>query len=98
MASYPPIPPNLKAGSMDAVENLSSTGFYQRRADSSATIAPSLSVAILYNGLRVADMSVAESLSKIRSFVHSSSRITAARNLRGEEAQELIDHIDQVRP
>ena len=51
---------------------------------------------IFYNGLRVADMSMAESVSSIRSFMHSSSRIAAARNLRGEEAQRLIDLIDRV--
>jgi hypothetical protein len=83
---------------MDAVEDLSPTGFYKEQTDPLVAAAPSPSVAILYNGLRVADMSVAESLSKIRSFVHSSSRIAAARNLRGKEAQELIDLIDQVRP
>ena len=52
--------------------------------------------AILYDGLCVVDASVAESISNIQSFMHSSSRIAAARNLRGKEAQRFIDLIDQV--
>ena len=44
----------------------------------------------------MSDISAVESVSYIRSFIHSSSRIAAARNLRGKEAQRLIDLIDQV--
>jgi hypothetical protein len=82
---------------MDAVENPSSTVFYTQPTDSPIISSPPSSVAILYNDLRVADMSAAESVSNIWSFMHSSSRITAARKLRGTEAQGLIDLIDQVR-
>ena len=39
---------------------------------------------------------MAESVSSIRTFMHSSSRIAAARKLRGREAQSLIDVIDRV--
>ena len=81
---------------MDTVENPSQTSFSSQCADTTVIDSPSLSVVLLYNGLRVTDMSVADSVSKIRSFVHSSSRIAAARNLRGKDAQELIDLIDQV--
>ena len=56
-----------------------------------------VSAGILYDYFRVIDKSMAESVSNIRSFMHSSSRIAAARNLRGREAQRLIDLIDRVR-
>ena len=82
---------------MDIVEHPSQTTFSSQCADTAVIDSPSPSVALLYNGLRVTDMSVADSVSKIRSFVHSSSQIAAARNLRGKDAQELIDLIDQVR-
>ena len=70
--------------------------FRLQRTNLSTIDASSPPVDILYNGLRVADISMAESISGIRSFMHSSSRIAAARNLRGEEAQRLIDLIDRV--
>ena len=82
---------------MDVAENPSRTGSYPLLTDPSVVSAPSPPLAILYNGLRVEDMSAAESISNIWSFMHSSSRIAAARNLRGEEARGLIDLIDQVR-
>jgi len=54
------------------------------------------SATALCNSLRVADTSVTESISNIRSFIHSSTQIAAARNLRGKDAQGFIDLIDQV--
>ena len=79
---------------MDTAKNPARAVFYPRRIDLSIISPSSPSVAILYDGLHVADMSVAQSVSNIRSFLHSSSRIAAARDLRGEEAQGLIDLID----
>ena len=46
----------------------------------------------------VTGISVSESVSVVRSFVHSPSCVAAARNLRGKEAQCLIDAIDGVSP
>ena len=72
--------------------------FFPRRTDPSSIPASSLPVVIdtLYNGFRVTDMSAVETVSTIRSFMHSSTRISAVRKLRGKEAQGLIDLIDQV--
>ena len=56
----------------------------------------SAAIPILCNGLRVADMSAAESVTNIRTLVHSQHHIAIARSLRGREAQGLIDFIDQV--
>jgi len=83
---------------MDTIENPSQTIFhlFPQPADPSAINLSPSSTAVLCNSLHVADMSVAESISNIRSFMHSSSQIAAARNLRGEDAQRLIDFIDQV--
>ena len=84
---------------MDTAKSPSWMVFYPRRTDLSVITASSLPVVIdtLYSGFRVTDMSAVESVSMIRSFMHSSTRITAARKLRGKEAQGLIDLIDQVR-
>ena len=60
-----------------------------------ATSSPAIA---LYNGLLVADMSAAESISIIRSLIHSPHQIAAARSLRGKDAQGLIEFIDQVIP
>jgi len=76
---------------MKVVENPSRASFCPHRTGLSPP------VAILFNGLQMEDMSVAESISKIWSFMHSPPRIAAARDLRGEEAQGLIDLIDRVR-
>ena len=73
----------------------SSPSTFLRHTHSAINILPS-PAAILYDGLCVVDTSLAESISNFRSFIHSSSRIAAARNLRGKEAQRLIDLIDQV--
>jgi len=81
---------------MNIVENPSRAVFRSRRTDTTMVSASSPPVVILYNGLNLADMSVDEYVSNIRSFMHSSSRIAAARNLRDEEAQSLIDLVDQV--
>ena len=81
---------------MEAVENTPWTIFSSQRTDLSTISTSPLTVATLYKGLCVADMPVAESVLNIRSFMHSSPRIAAARNLRGKEAQGLIDLIDQV--
>jgi len=82
---------------MGVAEGPSWTGFYLHRTNSSVVDAPSPPAAILYNDLQVGSMSAAESVADIWSFMHSSSRIAAARSLRGKEAQGLIDLIDQVR-
>ena len=85
---------------MDLVEHPSrdQTRLSPQWNDPSALDTPPPSVAILFSGLCVVGLSAVESVSKIRSFMHSPSRIAAARGLRGKEAQELIDLIDQVRP
>ena len=79
---------------MEAAEDPSRTVFSSQRTNSSPT--STSPVAILYNALRVAETSASESVSNIRSFIHSTSRIAAARDLRGREAQKLIDLVDQV--
>ena len=76
---------------MGAVENTSLTIF-----DPPVTSTSSLPVTILYDDLYVTDMSAAESVSNIRSLIHSPHLIAAAKGLRGEEAQRLIDFIDRV--
>ena len=76
---------------MGAVENTSLTVF-----DPPVTSTSSLPVTILYDNLYVVDMSAAESVSNIRSLIHSPHLIAVARSLRGEEAQRLIDFIDRV--
>ena len=81
---------------MSTIARPSWTVFYQRRSDSPVTGASPPPLATLYDGLRVVGMPVAESVSNIRSFLHSSPQIAAARNLRGEEAQGFINLIDQV--
>lgn len=70
-----------------------------QRTDRSVITASSSSAAIpiLHNGLRIVNMSAAESVSNVRSLVHSTHQIAVARSLRGKEAQVLIDFIDQVR-
>ena len=78
------------------VENLPRAAFHPQRTDSSVISDPPPPVAIVDNGPRMADISVAESVSSIRSFIHSLSWITAAKNLRGEEAQGFINLIDRV--
>ena len=85
----------------DAVENSPQAGFgffhcYPQRTGPCATTVSPSSVAIPYNGLPAVDMSTTESVSNIRSLIHSPSWIATARNLRGEEAQGLIDLIDRV--
>ena len=80
------------------VEHPSQMCLSPQQNDPSVIHAPSPSVDILYGGLRVVDMSAVDSVSKIRSFMHSPSRVAAARDLRGKEAQGLIDLIDQVCP
>ena len=83
---------------MDTIENPSQTIFhlFPQPADPSVIGLSSSSTAVLCNSLHVADIPVTESISSIRSFIHSSSQIDAARKLRGEDAQRLIDIIDQV--
>jgi len=81
---------------MDTAEYPHQALFSPQRTEAPATSAPPSPVGIFYNGFRVADMLAAESVSNIRSFMHSSSRIATARNLRGREAQRLIDLIDRV--
>ena len=88
---------------MDTVENPSQTIFHlhpQRTFGPPATSATSTasSSPILYDGPRAADTSAAGSILNIWSLIHSPSRITIARSLRGKEAQRLIDLIDQVSP
>ena len=89
-----PIPSYLEAAArmMDTAENPSHP---QRTQPSIINSSPPL-VALLYNTLCVADMSVAELISNIRTFIHSPPLIAVARNLRGEEAQGFIELIDQV--
>ena len=89
-----PIPSYPEAGTMGTIDNPSV--FHPQQANPSTIDASPPPVDILYDGLRVADISMAKSVSGVQSFMHSSSRITAARNLRGEEAQGLIDLIDRV--
>ena len=48
------------------------------------------------NHSHMTEVSASESIPIIHSFVHSSSSVAAAKNLRGKEAQSLIDAIDQV--
>ena len=81
---------------MHTVENPVRTVFYPQRTDPFVINTSPPPVATLYDSFRVTDVSAAESVSKIWSFMHSPSKIAAARNLRGEEAQALIDLIDQV--
>ena len=81
---------------MDAAENPSRTAFYPQRADLPTTGPPPPSVTILYDGPYAVGMPAAESVSRIRSFLHSPPRIAAARALRGKEAQGLIDLLDQA--
>lgn len=81
---------------MDTVENPSQTVFYsQRTGPSVLDILPPL-VLNLRDSLRVADISVIESISNIRTFIHSPPLIAVAKNLRGEEAQGFIELVDQV--
>ena len=87
--------PYPEAGTMGTIDNPPEV-FHPQQTNPSTIDASSPPVDILYDGLRVADISMAKSISGIRSFMHSSSRIAAARNLRGEEAQGLIDLIDRV--
>lgn len=93
-----PTPSYLEAaaGMPDTVENPSRGIFHPQRTDPSVINTSPPPIAILYDGRHVADVLVTGSVSNIRSFMHSSSHIAAARNLRGEEAQVLIDLIDQV--
>jgi len=83
---------------MDTIENPSQTIFhlFPQPADPSVINLSSSSTAVLCNSLHVADIPVTESILNVRSFIHSPSQIAAARNLRGEDAQRLIDRIDQV--
>ena len=85
-------PPYQETGAMVSTENPLWTALSPQRTDPSLT-SP---MATLYDDLRVVDVPAAESVSNIRSFMHSSSRIAAARSLRGGEAQILVDLIDQV--
>ena len=48
------------------------------------------------NDSHVTEISALESVSIIRSFVHSPSGVAVARSLRGRGAQRLIDAIGQV--
>ena len=93
-----PTPSYLEAAArtMDTVENPVQTVSYPQRTDPFVINTSPPPVAILYDSFRVTDVSAAESVSKIWSFMHSPSQVAAARNLRGEEAQALIDLIDQV--
>ena len=81
---------------MATTERPSRTAFYQHQSGSPVTSASSPPVAILYDGLHVTDMAEDKTVSNIRSLLHSSSQIIAARNLRGKEAQGFINLIDQV--
>ena len=96
MTVPPSVHSNLEDGTMGTVDGPSRGVLCPQRTDPPAVGPSSPQTTILYNGLVVADTSLAESVSNIRSFIHSSSRIAAARNLRGKEAQQLIDLIDQV--
>ena len=50
----------------------------------------------LDDGTHATNASTADSVPIIRSFLHSPSSVVVARGLQGEEAQEIIDTIDQV--
>ena len=76
---------------MSTAEHPSQAVFSPQQTDPPIPGVPSLPVDILDKGFRVA-----ESVSSIWSFMHSTSLIAAARNLRGREAQRLIDLIDQA--
>lgn len=80
---------------MDSAEDSPRTVSHPQRANPSV-ISASLPTNILYDGSRTPEIPVVEPVSNIWSFMHSSSQIAAARNLRGEEAQSLIDLVDQV--
>ena len=97
-AARPPTPSCLEARMIGTVESPSRVVFYSQRTASPVinTPSPPVVIDILSNGLRVTGRSGTESLLNIRTFMHSSSRIAAARNLRGKAAQGLIDLIDQV--
>ena len=81
---------------MDVVEDPPWTAFHIQQTDPPVTGASSPPVTNLHDGSRMSDIFVIASVSNIRSFMHSSSRIAAARNLRGKEAQGFIDFVDQV--
>lgn len=85
----------VRASSSSAT--LSRTVFRPQPIPPPISSVPSPPVSVLYNTLPAVDMSMTESVSKIWSFVHSPSQITAARNFRGKEAQGLVDLIDKVR-
>ena len=91
-----PILSHLRAGTMDTAENLPRAAFHPQRTDPPVISDPPPPAAIVDNGPRMADMSIAESVSSIQSSMHSSSWIAAARGLRGQEAQGLINLIDRV--
>ena len=76
---------------MHTVEGHSQTIPYPQQIQSSEIVAPSSSAVVLYNGLRAAGVSITESVSNIQSLLHSPYRIAAARSLRGQEAQGLIN-------
>lgn len=81
---------------MGAVEDSSQIVSFARPTSQSAITASSSSVTILHDDLYMADMSVTDFFLNIWSFIHSPHKVTAAKSLRGEEAQRLIDLIDQV--
>ena len=91
-----PIPSLPETGAMAPVED-PRAGSHPQRANPpvTGTLLPP-PVIILHNDLHMSDISSVEPVSNIRSFIHSSPRIAAARNLRGKEAQGLVDLIDQV--
>jgi hypothetical protein len=92
-----PIPFLSRRWNMDTVEHPSQMCLTPQWNDPSVAHTSSPSADILYGGLRVVGVPAVDSVSKIRSFMHSPSQIAAARGLRGKEAQAFIDLIDQVR-
>ena len=90
--------PYLKAATvaMDTIEDPSRTALYSQQTDPSVINTSPPPAVDLRDSLRVADMSVVESVSNLRTYIHSPLLIAVARNLRGEEAQEFIELIDQV--
>ncbi|KAF9648138.1 kinase-like protein [Thelephora ganbajun] len=82
---------------MGTGENLTQAPFkYPQRTGLSVASSSSASEILLYGCHHVAGISMDERVLNIRAFLHSPHRIAAARGLRGEEAQGLIELIDQA--
>ena len=87
--------PFLSQSLMDTAKSPLRVVSLKKRTDS-PVITSSPPVPILHDCLHAADTSITESASKVLSFLHSPYEVAVARSLRGEEAQGLIDFIDQV--